>query len=134
MITPSRLRRLALALPETLEHRQGGSTSFRVRGRTFASLARRDGRAVLELSREQQDALTRAHPSVFAAGRRRRRQHGPTLVELRFVDGWLLEELLVAAWRRVAPRRSAGRWDAERTAAALPAPQRTAGRGRGAKP
>lgn len=132
MITPGRLRRLALALPETLEHRQGGSTSFRVRGRTFASLARGNGRALLELSRDQQDVLTRAHPSVFAVGRRRR-QPGSTLVELRRVDGWLLEELLVAAWRRVVPRRSAARWDRERSITALPAPRGAARPGRGAK-
>lgn len=117
MVTPGRVRRLALSLPDAEEHRQRGRSSFQVRGRTFATLPTRES-AVLELSHDEQDVLTRAHPGVFAAARPRRR--GLTLVELRRVDAWLFEELLVAAWRRVAPRRSAARWDAERTAAALP--------------
>jgi hypothetical protein len=112
LVTVGRVRRLALSLPDTEEHRQRGRASFAVRGRTFVALTTRAERAVLKLSHDEQDVLTRSHPGVFAAARRRER--GFTLVELRLVDAWVFEELLVAAWRRVVPRRSAARWDAER--------------------
>jgi hypothetical protein len=128
VVTPDRVRRLALSLPDAEAHRQRGHASFRVRGRTFATLATRERRALLQLSNDERDVLTRAQPRVFAAARRRER--GLTVVELGLVDAWLFEELLVAAWRRVVPRRAAARWDAERSAAALPLNGRRPGRRR----
>lgn len=119
MVTPERVRRVALALPGVLERRRGGLCAFEVGPRVFVTLAPRQRRALLQLSRREREVLTRAHPRAFAAAPKRRR--GLTVVELGLVDPWLFEELLVASWRRVVPRRLAARWDEERASAALPA-------------
>ncbi len=106
------MRRLALALPEAEEHSHWGKPSFRVRGRIFATLQPQSKRAVLKLSLDEQDVLGQAQPRVFKLtgwG-----HQGWTSVELQRVDPWLFEELLVGAWRRLAPRRAIARWDADR--------------------
>jgi hypothetical protein len=124
MLTAAAARRLALSLPEADERFHWGRPSFRVNGRIFATLWTKEQRAIVKLSLDEQDVLTQVLPRVFAVTAWRRQ--GWTCVELRLVDAWLFEELLVAAWRRLAPRRTAARWDAARAAAALPTDRRAA--------
>ncbi|WP_438040993.1 MmcQ/YjbR family DNA-binding protein [Sorangium sp. So ce128] len=118
-------QRLALSLPEAEEQDHFGKPSFRVRGKIFATHWVAEERAVLKLSLEEQDSLVQAQPDVFSVtpwG-----HQGWTRVELRRVDRTLLEELLVGAWRRVAPKRVVAQWDAGRsgkTAAPPGAPSR----------
>lgn len=105
MISQSDVRARALALPEAEEQDHFGKPSFRVRGKIFATLWVKEGRAVLKLSLEEQDSLSQAQPEVFAVtpwG-----HQGWTSVELARVDATLFAELLVGAWRRVAPKRVA---------------------------
>jgi hypothetical protein len=106
------VRRLALALPATEERGEDGNPSFHVRGRVFARLHSQEKLAVLKLSAHEQKVLGHVQPQVF---RRTAWGHqGWTSIELRRVDPWLFEELLVGAWRRLAPRRAIARWDATR--------------------
>ncbi|WP_437813089.1 MmcQ/YjbR family DNA-binding protein [Sorangium sp. So ce1078] len=110
MISSDDLRKLALSLPEAEEQDHFGKPSFRVRGKIFATHWVEQEGAVLKLSLEEQDSLVQAQPDVFSVtpwG-----HQGWTRVELRRVDRALLEELLVGAWRRVAPKRVVARWDA----------------------
>ncbi|MDC0679820.1 MULTISPECIES: MmcQ/YjbR family DNA-binding protein [Sorangium] len=105
-------QRLALSLPEAEEQDHWGKPSFRVRGKIFATHWVAEEHAVLKLSLEEQDSLVQAQPDVFSVtpwG-----HQGWTRVELRRVDRALLEELLVGAWRRVAPKRVVAQWDAGR--------------------
>ncbi len=115
-MTAREVRRLALALPEAEERPHWGKPSFRVRGRIFARLEPRNQRAVLKLSLEEQDVLGQAQPTVFKLTSWG--HQGWTSVLLQRVDPWLFEELLVGAWRRLAPRRAVSRWEADRRAQA----------------
>ena len=66
-MTGEEFRRLALTLPEASEQSHMGHPDFRVRGKIFATLAYPDeARAMVKLQHEQQDALTRARPEMFA--------------------------------------------------------------------
>ncbi|WP_437655600.1 MmcQ/YjbR family DNA-binding protein [Sorangium sp. So ce1182] len=114
MISSDDLRRLALSLPEAEVQDHFGKPSFRVRGKIFATHWVAEEAAVLKLSLEEQDSLTQAQPDVFSVtpwG-----HQGWTRVELRRVDPALLEELLVGAWRRVAPKRTVAQWEASHSA------------------
>ncbi|WP_437506390.1 MmcQ/YjbR family DNA-binding protein [Sorangium sp. So ce1099] len=126
MISSDDLRRLALSLPEAEVQDHFGKPSFRVRGKIFATHWVQEEAAVLKLSLEEQDSLARAQPDVFSVtpwG-----HQGWTRVELRRVDPALLEELLVGAWRRVAPKRTVAQWDASRSAGEPAAPPGSASR------
>ena len=112
-MTAREVRRLALSLPETEEHEDGGRPSFRVGGTTFAWLVPRSGRAGLKLSPHEQDVLRRLQPDVFR-GHCVRGGDRWTWVELSRVDPWVFEELLVEAWRRHASRQAIGRWNSRR--------------------
>lgn len=113
MLTAREVRRLALSLPDTEEHRDGGRPSFRVGGTTFAWLVPRRGCAGLKLSPDEQNVLRRVQPDVFRVHRVRGSDRW-TWVELSRVHPWVFEELLVEAWRRHASRRAIGRWNAGR--------------------
>jgi hypothetical protein len=104
-MTPDQFRGLALALPEAAEQSHMGHPDFRVRGKIFATLGHPDeGRAMVKLHHDQQDALTHAGPEAFAPvpggwGRR-----GATYVTLAAVDEAAAYDALLMAWRNVAPR------------------------------
>jgi hypothetical protein len=110
MITPAALRKVALALPGAEEHPHWGNPSFRVRGKIFATMDEKERRATLKMSAEERDTIAAAEPEVFevlAWG-----NQGWTRVDLRRVDRVLLEELLVSAWRRLAPKRAVAAFEA----------------------
>ena len=96
-------RSFALSLPEAVELPHFERASFRVRKRIFATLRASDGMAVLKLPREEQAALVVMHPEVYAVtpwG-----HQGWTSVDLDRADPVELRELIVEAWRGVAPKR-----------------------------
>jgi hypothetical protein len=105
-MTADDFRRLALSLPEATEVGHMGHPDFRVRGKIFATLGHPDeSRAMVKLLHEQQDALTRARPQVFAPvpggwGRR-----GATYVTLAAADEAAIHDALVMAWRNMAPKK-----------------------------
>ena len=98
-------RELALSLPEATEQSHMGHPDFRVRGKIFATLGHPDdSHAMVKLLHDQQDALTRARPDVFAPvpggwGRR-----GATYISLERVDEATALDALVMAWRNTAPK------------------------------
>ena len=111
-LTAREVRRLALALPGAEEQGQAGNPSFHVRGRVFAKLHPQEKVAVLKLSKYEQKVLGHVQPEIFK--RTAWAHEGWTSIELQRVDPWLFEELLVGAWRRLAPRRVIARWEASR--------------------
>jgi hypothetical protein len=96
-------RAFALSLPEAIEAPHFDRPSFRVRNRIFATLRPGEGRAVLKLSRLEQEALVATDPETFALtpwG-----HQGWTSVDLARVDAAELRELVIEAWAGVAPKR-----------------------------
>ncbi|WP_433441929.1 MmcQ/YjbR family DNA-binding protein [Nonomuraea sp. CA-141351] len=112
MVTEDDVRRLALALPETLEKTMYGTPAFYVRGKWFARV--RDEGDVLVLpvgSDEEKAGLIAAEPGTFFTTSH---YDGHAIVLMRFgaVDVEELGELLTDAWRLRAPKRLAAAFDA----------------------
>ncbi len=97
------MRRLALALPETVESSHMGTPDFRVGGKIFATARHESTVAMLKLPLHIQEAMITERPDVFSLpggwGK-----HGATLVQTDKVDPDLLKDLLNLAWRQVAPK------------------------------
>ncbi|HEV8241253.1 MAG TPA: MmcQ/YjbR family DNA-binding protein [Thermoanaerobaculia bacterium] len=104
-MTADEFRALALSLPEASEQSHMGHPDFRVRGKIFATLGHPDeSHAMVKLLHDQQDALTRARPDLFAPvpggwGRR-----GATHVLLARADETTALDALEMAWRNTAPK------------------------------
>ena len=110
-MTEDDVRALALALPEVTEAPHHDRTSFRVRGKIFASLPP-DGASVNVLLDEDEARAVAADGGVelLPWGR----SIAGVRVDLAGADADLLAELLEDAWRRRAPKalvseREAGR-------------------------
>jgi len=105
VLSPAAVRKLALSLPEARQQDHWGRPSFRVRGKIFATVWVKERRAVLKLSLDDQDALVQVQPKTFLVtpwG-----SQGWTSVDLTRVNPGMFKDLLVGAWRRVAPKRVA---------------------------
>ena len=96
------VRRLALALPETEEKSHFGTADFRVRNKIFATLPQ-DDRAVVKLTREQQEMLTAAEPRIFQPVKGGWGRQGWTTVQLPAADEVTVRSALLTSWRNVAP-------------------------------
>lgn len=104
-------RKLASSLPQAEEHEHWERPSFRVRGRIFATLWPDEARGVVKVSRGEMMALAEADPAIFTA-----RPWGASSwlsVALPKVDPDQLGELIVEAWRGVAPKRVVTDFDRE---------------------
>jgi hypothetical protein len=95
---------LALALPETEQGQHFDIPDFRVRGKVFCTARTGERLAMVKLPQEIQTAVMNRHPEAItpAAGAWGRR--GATLVRTDLVPEALLADLIVSAWRHVAPK------------------------------
>jgi hypothetical protein len=111
VVTAAEVRNCALRLPEARELETWGHPTFRVRDKIFASLAP-DGRtAGVKATLEAQQALIATDPATFSASDYTGR-FGWTTIQLANVDPDELEELVVEAWRRTAPKKLVAAFDA----------------------
>jgi hypothetical protein len=92
----------ALGLPEAEEKSHFGKADFRVRNRIFASLPDQAS-AVLKLTREQQEMLSEAEPTLFAPIPGGWGARGWTRLMLANCDLATLQSALWMAWRNAAP-------------------------------
>ena len=103
-VAVAEFRRLALSLPEAIEAPHFDATSFRVNKKIFATLGEAAGRAVVKLTREQQEMMSAAEPKVFAPvpswGK-----HGWTYLHLANADADIVRSALTTSWRNVAPKK-----------------------------
>ncbi len=102
-ITPALVRRLALALPETIESSHLSRPDFRVRNKIFATLPPDGQTVVLRLAPADVDVLVSAAQATFW-NEWRGRWLG---IRLDRVALPVLRDLLADAWRTVAPKRLA---------------------------
>ncbi len=103
MLSREQVRRLALALPETVEQDHHGRPSFRVNGRIFATLWDPKHMNVM-LDEPGIHTAVEARPEAceeFWWGKRLR----AVQVELERADDELAKELLADAWEQKAPKR-----------------------------
>ncbi|CAN5450225.1 hypothetical protein BH10PSE5_BH10PSE5_26420 [soil metagenome] len=105
-MTRDDIRAVALALPETEEQPHFDSTSFRVKGKIFATMGD-EPRATLKLDPEDQYNLSEAHPGVVAPVEGYWGRSGWTVVQCANLDPETLSGLMRMAWVKVAPKRLA---------------------------
>jgi hypothetical protein len=98
-----RVRKLAFALPETVEQEHFGNPSFRVHGRIFATVPD-DTHLNVMIDPFDVDAVVRAHPGTCAELMWGKEVRG-VRVSLLKASPALVEKLLRAAWARKAPKR-----------------------------
>lgn len=104
-MTETEFRKLALALPETIEASHMDHPDFRVGGKIFAALDAPAGWGTLKLTPEQQDFFMESESDVYrpAAGAWGRR--GWTQVNLKKAKKKSVIHALAFAWRNTAPKR-----------------------------
>jgi hypothetical protein len=103
-VTAAWVRREALALPEVEERETWGEATFRVRGKIFLMFGSDGTHASVKASLDDQAALLEMAPGTFSASAYTGR-FGWVSVRLAAVEAELMRRLVVAAWRRTAPRR-----------------------------
>lgn len=104
-MTPSAFLKLALSLPDATQGAHQGGADLRVGGKIFASPAdRKDGEAVIKLTREQQEMLCAAEPTVFKPVAGGWGAKGWTRLVVKNADAATAKSALWTAWRNVASK------------------------------
>lgn len=111
MLNQSRVRELALSLPEAVESAHMGTPDFRVRKKIFVTLPPNSDSAVVKMSPADLDLFVQSDPATFrdAWGGRWLR------VDLTRVDPDLFERFLIDAWSLVAPKKLVRQFRSENT-------------------
>ncbi len=112
MITVAAVRKLALSMPEAVESSHFDVKDFRVRKKIFVTIHPNGTTgAVLRLDPDLVAGLADAHPDTFE-----RVGAGGRALQVTFarVDRAQYEELLVQAWRAIAPKKIAAAYDDSR--------------------
>ena len=106
MLTCDDIRAIALALPEAEEQPHFDSTSFRVKGKIFATMGD-EPRATLKLDPEDQHNLSETHPGVVSPVEGYWGRSGWTAVQCANLDPEKLSGQMRMAWVNVDPKRLA---------------------------
>ena len=114
------VRRLALALPETLERPHHDMTSFRVAGKIFATAPPKGDRLHCFVDPEEVPAYCAEFPGVVEELRWGAKRRG-CRVDLGQATAPLVRELLLEAWRYKAPGKVVA--SLERAAPGAPVPE-----------
>jgi hypothetical protein len=127
-VTGAQWRKLACSLPEVEEKSHFEQPDFRVRNKIFAGLSRDGKQGTLKLTPEFQAMLIDAKPKVFVPAAGAWGAKGWTRVVLANLDAGVVPELLLEAWRLVAPKTLVAAHAGQQPAAATkkPAPKKKA--------
>ncbi len=101
-----RLRRIALALPETTEQVAWEEhPTFRVRDKIFVITTFAGDGITVKATKEDQEALVASHPRISVAGYVGR--YGWVYVDLKGkgLDWAMVEDLILDSYRLIAPKR-----------------------------
>ena len=113
--TISRLRKAALALPETSEQPHFDLVSWRVRDRIFATIPTEPGRLRIFVEETEAAETVATDPAAYEEVRWGKRVSGVEAV-LRAADEADVVALLESAWRRKAPKRLVASYDEQKPA------------------
>lgn len=102
MATAAQFRKLALALPDTVEGFHVDHPDFRVRGKIFAGLTKDEKGASMKLSLPTQHAMSSADREAFIPAAGAWGRAGWTMVRLSSVAAGVLDELVRESWELVA--------------------------------
>lgn len=105
MTTAAGMRKIALSLPEVEERSHFEKPDFRVCNKIFAGLSRDGRRANVKLTPELQALILDAKPDAYFPAEGGWGRSGWTYVELAEVEVDELKELVLEAYRIVAPKR-----------------------------
>ena len=105
------LRRIALSLPGVQEGTSYGTPAFRASGKFFLRMWEDAETMVLKTDFYERDFLLQDDPEAFFTTDHYR-DYPSVLVRLSRVPPARLRELVVDAWRRVAPKRALAQFDA----------------------
>ncbi len=109
-MTPAEFRRLALALPETIESAHMGHPDFRSGGKIFATLSYPDESVgMVKLTPEQQSDLVHDYPAIFSPVKGGWGRQGSTAVQLSAASEETLRAALQLAWENVRRPKPARR-------------------------
>lgn len=115
MTSLDRAREFALSLPEATEEPHHDMTSFRVRGKIFATVPPDGERLHVFLDEPEADAWLAEHPDGYELLRWGKRVAG-LAVRLGEAPDDQVRELLEESWHRRAPKRLASERDRTRPA------------------
>jgi hypothetical protein len=104
------VRRLALALPDTVEQETWGTPTFRVSKKIFVMFSDEQREAWVKSTHDEQRALTQMDPETFFVPP----YVGPSgWIGVRFqtADRDEMRELITEAWRMTAPKRLVDAFD-----------------------
>ena len=107
-------RRFALSLPETTEEPHFEKSSFRVKGKIFATVPEGGTHLHVNVDPLELQALTSSHPDAYEEIVWGKQTKSDWLrVTLARADRDVVCGLLEDAWRRKAPKRTVAAYDAE---------------------
>lgn len=107
-MTPQSFRKIALALPHSVEKEHMGHPDFRVKNKVFASLWPDGETAMVKLSPADQRRLIAACPRVFSPVKGAWGERGCTQVHLKAARVAEVRAALAEAWRNTAPKAYLG--------------------------
>jgi len=99
-VSENDFRKLALGLPETIEASHMGHADFRVGGKIFATLPKKD-HGMVKLSPADQARLVDPETETFMPAAGAWGRQGCTIVKLKQVKKTALQEALKKAWEQV---------------------------------
>lgn len=98
------IRQVALSLPEAVEQPHFEKTSFRVRGKIFATLTPDGEQLMVRLPVEIKEMLRQSDPDAILPLPGAWDRGGSTLIAIRSMEAAKLADLIRLAWRQVAPK------------------------------
>ena len=115
-MTPKAFKALALSLPEAVAAPHFERTSFRVGKKIFATMTPDGAEAMVKLStKDGIDALLSSRPDVFFSHGTWTTRNGALGVRLGKASEAMLTELVIDAWKGIAPKRAVAAFDAKRS-------------------
>ena len=112
-MTPDQFRKLALALPESVESEHMSHPDFRIRKKIFSTLGPDGDWGMVKLTPAQQAAWMKREPKVFEPVAGAWGERGCTRVILAKANKESVRRALVEAWYVVAPKTLAADFEDE---------------------